>query len=177
VQEALAAARQARDIRPNYLPAIMAEIDALLRLREDRQALYLAREHVTRVQSPHLAARLVELCVARGDLENALEALQIAEFYGRHAEPPFQQWLLDRRCLAAYRLGRLQESRDYALRLTDSGWHQDFAARLDRLDPSIRPVQLAVPYVPQSHLACVPALELPDADAYEQRYRFERVET
>jgi hypothetical protein len=73
VQEALAAARQARDIRPNYLPAIMAEIDALLRLREDRQALYLAREHVTRVQSPHLAARLVELCVARGDLENALE--------------------------------------------------------------------------------------------------------
>ena len=97
VKEALATARQARDIRPKYLPEIMAEIDALLRLREDRQALYLAREHVTRVQSPHLAACLVELCVARGDLEDALEALQIAEFYGRHAEPPFQQWLLDRR--------------------------------------------------------------------------------
>ncbi|MBV9490880.1 MAG: C39 family peptidase, partial [Verrucomicrobia bacterium] len=156
-QDALAAARRAREMRPNYLPAILAEGDALLRLGEDQAALQVTQDHVTRLQSPHLAARLVELCIDQAQFEKASDALEIVELYGRHADAGFQQWLVSQRCLVAYQLGRFQECREYALRLVESPWHQDLAAKLANPNGAPRPVQLAVPYVPQHHLTCAPA--------------------
>lgn len=155
--DALAAAQEAMRLDPDFVSPVGAALDALLALGRDDEALALLREALTHIESGSLAANLANLEI---ELELHAEATRSLDLYERLLplmEPEARNWLHARRCDLACHAGDYDAAREWAKKITDSGFYKSVAARLGNVRTGLASKSLPVGFVRQHHLTCAPA--------------------
>lgn len=159
VPEALAAVERARQLRPNYRPAINMSAFLLMQQNRDDEAIALLKDALQTMQAGSMAQQLVGLYIEQERFAEALNALDLARRFLPLAEKPTLEWERSRRADLAYRLGNYNEAVE-AARKVSSRYYETFAKRLEeaaRAPAMPRRVVCSVGFVRQHHMTCAPA--------------------
>lgn len=158
--EALAAARQSLELRPDYVPALQRAVHLLPLLDRSDDAVALLTATDGRIESGGAAWQCAGLLLASDRYDDAEVWIRRAERYWPLAEKEARGWLAGRRSDLARRRGDVPASIDQGRR-AGSHFHVTAAENLAQASSAASsvppPVRLAVPFVKQRHLTCVPA--------------------
>lgn len=156
--EALEAAQRALTMRPGYARALWHVAHLLMLTNRDDEALALLRRESATSQSAYVPLQLGGLLLEHEQFSEALAAFELAGARAPMKEKALDDFLRSRRADLLHRLGREAEAGAAARGLRGRYW-EIFSARLAEPLPEESGVrlQLAVPFVRQHHVTCVPA--------------------
>jgi tetratricopeptide (TPR) repeat protein len=153
---ALAAARRALDLHPQYSPAFIATAHLLQVLGRDDEALALLNSAAQRVEDVPLLMQLAGLQSAMELHGQGLETLEKIRQLSPILEQAISERLVGLRMQLAWRSGNVSVSIAAARELGDPA-SLAFVARAEAARENRRRVELAVPFVAQHHDTCAPA--------------------
>jgi tetratricopeptide (TPR) repeat protein len=129
LEEALAIANQAMEMRPYFRPAVQAAGHLLLLLDRDNEALELLKAAAERIECAAILSQLAALQDDLGMHADAQRSYQRFEELSPIMETEVQQWLAARRSDIAYDLGDREAARNFAT-AAGEGFHQTVSEKL-----------------------------------------------
>lgn len=155
--EALAAVERAVALRPHYRPAVLQQVDCLIHLGRDDEAIELLLRAHRESEQGAFAIRLQSLYSEREDHARGLWCLGEAERLMPRMDEPHRQWLARRTADFRYLAGDLEGCLEACDR-SGPGFHEAIAAKLRRPEaPTLGRRRLEVPFIRQHRMTCAPA--------------------
>lgn len=154
--ESLESCERALSLRPHYRPAVSQKAILLQRLQRHDEALATLVGAVRHIESPSVAQQLANLHVERGELDDALRALDRYEQLAVCRESAHTDWLAGRRADIYRMKGDIAQSLAHARKSTGS-FFKKIVAVMEAAPVNARRVLLPVPSVRQDRHTCAPA--------------------
>lgn len=157
--DALAAARRASELVPNFRPGVQAEAHLLQYLGREKEALERLTQAVAKIESGIIVAHLAAIQM---DLRHYADARKTYERYAELSpllDEETGKWLAARRADTAYYVGDMSAARDHAVQ-AEEPFYDRFAEELQQAPATAAPLRLEMPRVNPLHRPFAPAHEL-----------------
>ena len=155
-EAALEASEQSLALRPFFRPAVQSRGHLLVLLGRDEEAMAFLEEASRHIESNSVVWQLADLQNELGMTtqfhENVERMVELTPLRDRH----FEEWLLSRRCDAAYRGGNFALATELAGKI-DHPYYKLLKENLDAAPADAKRIVLNVPFVRQHRVTCAPA--------------------
>ena len=155
-EDALAAVRQALELRAWYFPGVQITAHLLQLLDRDQESLALLSEASNKIESGSVVWQLAGLQIGLELYDDASDSLDRVEKLMPLMESPGLKGLLAMRSDVSYHRGETEAAVDLA-RKSENKFLAKVVDSMATAAPAAKRMRLKVPFVRQHHMTCAPA--------------------